>query len=116
VNRLHRLAVCFALIAVIFGCVRFAVGRESLREQVREARHDNVWVEWSNLPDGDYAETTIEPDGTFIVRVDWWKNQNADTLRDSLLHERAHIIVGFEHGYDEVWKAEYGRLLMEHKD
>jgi hypothetical protein len=115
-SRLHRLGVCAVLLTIIFGSVRFAVGRESLREQVRDARHDNVWVEFSDLPDGAYAETIAEPDGGFTIKVDFWRNLDESELFDSLCHERAHVMVGFEHGHDAVWQAEYERLLMEHKD
>jgi len=106
---IRKLAVCCVLLAVIFGCVRFAVACE----QVRDSRQDNAWVEFSDLPDGDYAETTAEPDGSFTIKVDFWRNLGESELFDSLCHERSHIIVGFEHGHDAVWQAEYERLLRE---
>jgi hypothetical protein len=117
VNRLHRLkrfAVYAVLLSVIFGCVCFAAHEEHLNEMLKQADKSNVWAQYADLPD-DYAETVAEPDGTFTVKINWWKNQGEDTLRDSLLHERAHILSGFEHGHDAVWQAEYERLLKEAK-
>jgi hypothetical protein len=31
-------------------------------------------------------------------------------MQESVCHERAHIIVGIEHGHDEVWETEYELL------
>jgi predicted SprT family Zn-dependent metalloprotease len=46
-----------------------------------------------------YHRKTIELSIFFVDRNDW------DEIRDTILHEIAHALVGPDHGHDAVWKA-----------
>ena len=51
-----------------------------------------------------YTTRTIALSVSFVLRASW------DDIRDTLLHEVAHAIVGPGHGHDAVWQTAARRL------
>ena len=99
-KRLRQFATCAVLLAVIFGCVRYAVAREQLRDldlhaMFQDINHESfngelpdVPIEWADLAD-KYGVTTY--DGTFEIRVDRATNTSRADVVGTLRHEACHV-------------------------
>lgn len=100
----RNLALCFALLAAILGSVRYAVGRESLRDTDlpalyssinRESFNDSlpsVPVEWNDLI--DKRGVTIIQGDDIRIEIDRGSVTTATELREVLSHEACHVALG----------------------
>jgi predicted SprT family Zn-dependent metalloprotease len=93
---------CFALIFTIFGCVRYAVAREAVRDLNLHSMYADInresfqgslpdaRVSWADLSN-DLGRTYAYTDGTFEIQIDP-TNKTLEQVRSVLSHEQCHVL------------------------